>query len=472
MAIGSSPTVAHDYRLGFVSLGDEIALDELPVQGRLPGWLRGTLLRTGPARFEAGGRSLRHWFDGLAMLHRFGIADGRVSYANRALHSAAWRAVQERGELSYSEFATDPCRSLFKRVASAFSPALTDNANVNVARLGEEFIAMTETPMPIRFDPATLEAAGVAYKAPGQLTTAHPHHDPQRGELVNLAVALGPRSHYRFFAQRDRREQRRLASHAVREPSYVHSFGCTERHLVLAEGSLFVNPLRLALSGRPFIENYRWHPERGGRLLVFDRASGRLSRTAETPPFFCFHHVNAFERGDELVVDLLAYEDDEIVRALYLDRLRSGTQVSVPAARLRRYVVGPQGGSARIEDVGEHLLELPRINYAGSNGRPYRYLYGAGYDGEWLDRVVKVDLDRGEQRVWSDPGCYPGEPIFVAAPGGEDEDDGVLLTITLDAAQARSCLIVLDARTLHELARAAVPHVIPHSFHGQFSTTA
>ena len=28
---------------------------------------------------------MRHWFDGFAMLHRFGIADGEVSYANRFL---------------------------------------------------------------------------------------------------------------------------------------------------------------------------------------------------------------------------------------------------------------------------------------------------------------------------------------------------------------------------------------------------
>ena len=37
---------------------------------------------------------------------------------------------------------------------------------------------------------------------------------------------------------------------------------------------------------------------------------------------FCFHHVNAFEDGDDLTVDLLAYDDASVVRALTLDRLR------------------------------------------------------------------------------------------------------------------------------------------------------
>ena len=59
---------------------------------------------------------MRHWFDGLAMLHRFTIDGGSVSYGNRFLESRAYRAARERGSIAYGEFATDPCRSLFKRV--------------------------------------------------------------------------------------------------------------------------------------------------------------------------------------------------------------------------------------------------------------------------------------------------------------------------------------------------------------------
>jgi carotenoid cleavage dioxygenase-like enzyme len=59
--------------------------------------------------------------------------------------------------------------------------------------------------------------------------------------------------------------------------------------------------------------------------------------------------------------------------------------------------------------------------------------------------------------------------VFVAAPGGEDEDAGVLLSVVLDADAERSFLLVLDAADLSELARASVPHHIPFSFHGQFA---
>ena len=47
---------------------------ELEWQGTPPAWLSGVLLRTGPAKFEVGNTAYRHWFDGLAMLHRFAFA--------------------------------------------------------------------------------------------------------------------------------------------------------------------------------------------------------------------------------------------------------------------------------------------------------------------------------------------------------------------------------------------------------------
>ncbi len=141
--------------LGFTSLEDEVRVDALPLRGELPSWLEGSLLRTGPSKFEAGERSFNHWFDGQAMLHRFGIGAGSVSYASRFLRGQAYEATA-RGEIAFSEFATDPCRGLFKRVMAIFDPKLSDNANVNLVKLGERYIAMTETPIPVHFDAETL----------------------------------------------------------------------------------------------------------------------------------------------------------------------------------------------------------------------------------------------------------------------------------------------------------------------------
>lgn len=457
--------------LGFSTLEQEVVVDELELTGELPRWLAGSLLRTGPAKFEVGEQRMRHWFDGLAMLHRFTIEDGRVSYGNRFLESRSYKAAREQGRMVYGEFATDPCRSLFKRVQTLFSkPTLPDNANINVARLGERFIAMTEMPLPVQFDPHTLETAGVRpYEAPGQLTTAHPHSDRTGGGLLNYAAKLGRTSSYRFFGvSPDDSKPRAIASLPVKEPAYMHSFGLTERYLVLAEFPYVVNPLSLALSGRPYIENYLWKPELGTRFTLVDRATGAAIDGFKTDACFAFHHVNAYDIPGEVVVDLCTYPDASVIEDLYLDRLRAGKPIA--PATLTRFRLSLVDSSVRSERLAEEDLELPRINYGRCNERPYRYVWGNGNGlGGWIERILKVDTSSGETRSWSETSCYPGEPVFVARPEAKDEDDGALLSVVLDADAGTSFLLVLDAADLTELARAQAPHHIPFGFHGQFA---
>jgi beta,beta-carotene 9',10'-dioxygenase len=460
---------ATDARLGFRSLDEETAVDSLPVTGEVPAWLGGALVRVTPALLEVGGRRLAHWFDGLAMLNRFGFADGVVSYKNRFVDSDAY-ADARAGRWTRGGFATDPCRSIFKRVQSIFSPEVTDNPNVNLARVGERYIAMTETPLPIEFDPETLDTVGHlehADSVKAHVTTAHPHHDPERNELVSYVARFSRVSEYVLYGlSGDGSSRRVIARLPVEEPAYMHAFGMSGRYLILAEYPLRVKPLRMALSGRPFIENYRWRPEQGTRFQVIDRRSGALRGTYETEAFFCFHHVNAFERGSELVVDLVAYKDPGVIDALYLDD--DGPRGELPASELRRYVIDLNRRSVRFEALADGSVELPRIDYGRRNTRAYAYAYFTGGGPGWIDRLVKVDVRDGARREWSAPSCYPGEPIFVPRPGDETEDGGVVLSVVLDAAAGRSFLLVLDAQSFEELARADAPHHIPFGFHGQY----
>jgi beta,beta-carotene 9',10'-dioxygenase len=240
----------------------------------------------------------------------------------------------------------------------------------------------------------------------------------------------------------------------------------SERYLILAEYPLRVNPLRLAFSGRPFIENYVWNGDDPTRFQVFDRASGERHGTYETDAFFCFHPVNAFERGEELVVDMCTYPDSSLIDSLYLDE--HGVRAGFPHGELRRYTIDLAGGAVRSEPLTEGTLELPRIDYGRRNTEPYRYVYASRAADAWFDQLVKVDVREGSEKVWSAPGCHPGEPIFVREPGADGEDAGVVLSVVLDTAAGRSSLVVLDARSFEERARAEAPHHIPFGFHGQF----
>jgi beta,beta-carotene 9',10'-dioxygenase len=455
-------------RVGFEPLEREIRIDRLPVSGELPRWLDGSLLRTGPARWEVGTRSLEHWFDGLAMLHRFAFHDGEVSYANRFLRSRAYRSATERGEIGYVEFATDPCCALFERVSTEYAERLTDNGNVNLCRLGQRFIALNETPIPVQFDEETLEAAGVPYRPPGLLSTAHPHIERATGAILNYTAVLGPSNSYRFFRlPQDTATPELLATLPVGEPAYVHSFGLTARWFVLIECPFVVRPLDIVMSGRPYIENYRWQPERGMRLHLLSRDGGEHRGPFVSPETrFLFHHVNAYEAGEEVVVDICAFPDAAIIDALYMERLRAGEPIGW--AHLERYRISPGAGEVAHERLLDEWLDLPQINYARCNERPHRYVWGVGNGSGWIDRIVKADIVDRLATVWAQEGCFPGEPVFVAAPDARGEDEGVLLSVVLGP-HGTSFLLVLDAGTLRELARADVPHHIPFGFHGMFA---
>ncbi|MFP3964903.1 carotenoid oxygenase family protein [Actinomadura fulvescens] len=449
-------------------LGEEVALDSVPVEGDVPSWLEGTLVRNGPAHFGPA----RHLFDGLAMLHKFAFTDGRVSYANRFLRTRAYQSLREDGRIGYREFASDPCRRLTAPIASLFRQVFTDNANVNVVRIGAQLAALTETPLPIAFDPDTLETLGVAYDPPGRWVrspTAHPHFD-SAGAMITMQVHFGPRSSYRVYRQ-TANGFHLLAKVPVREPAYMHSFTLTERHVILTEIPFTVRPLDLAAARRPFIENYRWRPDRPTRFIVLDRHTGRERGRWDAEPVFCFHHVNAYDEPDgAITIDLCAYPDPALIDTLYLHTLAAG-RTPIPTGRLRRYRLEPGGRTTERSPV-DVPFEWPRTNYAVANARPYRYAYGAGAkdasNGEPITTITKLDLHEGEPTHWADGSSFTGEPVFVPRPGADAEDDGAVLAIVFDPARDGSFLLILDACDLSELARVQAPHRMPFGFHGDY----
>lgn len=461
------------FAAGLTTIAGEVPVPALSVTGAIPGWLDGTLLRNGPARFEGGHRAYRHWFDGLAMLHRFDIHEGQVSYANRFLDTDAYRAVRDGGRIGFGEFATDPCTSLFGRFFTRFGRRPSPNASVNVLPVADGCVALTETPLPVAFDVETLAATGVVGyddDLAGSVTTAHPQRDHCTGDVVNYVVRFGRESDYAVYRQAHDGNRRELVGRfPVSRPAYMHSFALTARYAVLVEFPLLVNPLSFLLRGRPFIENYRWRPEEGTRFVVMDLSDGSVRGEYRTGAFFAFHHVNAYDDGDDIVVDLCRYDDAAVIGALYLDQLRANA--GVPVAYPYRYRVDLSGGTVTTSRLADVTLELPTVADATRN-RLYRYAYGVsqfgGHGDDFINQLAKVDTAGGAPVVWHEDGCYPGEPVFVAAPGATAEDDGVVLSAVLDSAAGRSFLLVLDAATFTETARAEVPHAMPFGFHGVF----
>lgn len=472
---------------GFRDSLESPELEELlPLDGTLPEWLRGTYLRNGPAWFTIDGELYNHWFDGLAKLHRFDIRADGVHYLARFLESRNYVDTRRTGRRTYDQFATNPPRSLWQKILDSlyFPLAFGNNDVVSFGRLDDTWCALGETPTLEAIDPITLQTTkdfAFTDRTVSMITSPHPIRDERRRALYNYSTFVLPfLSRYQVWAVDDgARERRRVATVKVDRPAYMHSFGASDNHLVLTEYPLRVKPSRLlmgTMTDTPFIENFEWTGE-DVRFTVIAKDTGEVTGRFTAAPFFCFHHVNAWEDGEGgLVLDLVRFDDDDVVRRTYFDRLLGPDGGTMPDSALSRYRLPIRGSGALMppERLAAPAFEMPNIN-PSRVGLAHRYVYGFGFDapGDWNNTLYKVDLeDDGEGRVrrWYSDGCYPNEPFFVPSPDGEREDDGVVLSVVLDTTTTptSSFLLVLDATSFTELARARTPDPIPYGFHGAF----
>lgn len=482
------------YQIGFDNCEEVVEPIKLPVAGELPAWLEGTLLRNGPGVYEietdeGTTHSLDHWFDGLAVLHRFTIEDGTVRYRNAHLARGLGRRIADQGYADHMSFGNDPCQGLFGKLFTLFRKDVTDpktgrsvqNTGVTVGKLPDDrLISKTDASLLQFVDWETLDASEpVSYadldeRFEGQLAAAHSQKDLARNRLINYALKLGRTGQYTVFSvAEDPAEHEVLASFDA-PPAYIHSFALTERYVVLIIWPTHLNALKL-LWNRNITDSMSWEPEAGTIFHVVDRRQRKLVARYRSEAFFAFHNVNAWNEGDDVIIDLCGHDDAAVIDELFVDRLRDRT--TVPSlGRMRRYrledvsradIDEPRQVSGRI--LSSAPIELPRFNQR-YHMSPTRYVYGIseGEGSDYWNGLVKIDVETGDHMTWSEADCYPGEPIMLAAPDGEKEDDGVVVSVVLDGRNGSSFLVVLDATDLSELCRATGAPAVPFGFHGNF----
>lgn len=443
------------------------------VDGAIPDWLRGDLVRTAPALFSQGGWAAAHWFDAVGMLYRFSVrSPTEVAWAQRPLECSFARHAQ-RGRVPQASFGTPNGRPWWRRLVQPI-PERSDNTNVNVLKLGPDWVAMTETETQYVVDPESLSTRGaVRYDdalGADLAMLAHPHFDFARGRAVNVGTKLGPQAELVLFehapAERRRVEVGRWKG---REFPYVHSFVLTPTKAVLIDHPMRARPSSLLWSNKGYIDHFRWEGQSPTRLIVIDRKGGP-NRVLETDAMFVFHTVHAFDDGDGVVMDVLAYPDAGIVDRFRMDRL--ATQPLDLRASLVRLRLDLARGTVKREELLADGFEFPSVSYRKVSGGRHGAVWGARLRDEGAglrSTLVRVDPERGEVARFDDGDVVYGEPVFVARPGSTDEDDGVLLSVGSSPSSGRSHLAVLRAQDLERVATASVEAPLPLGFHGSFA---
>ncbi|CAK7198349.1 hypothetical protein SEUCBS139899_001010 [Sporothrix eucalyptigena] len=396
--------------------------------GIWPEWLDGTFVRMGAGRYtiplsEDGSKPnavLQHFFDGLAMLHKFRMDHGSVYYTSKHTAEGVVRRAQKKGFVETSFFgvnpntplkeAQDPCSSLLGTQGHV-GP---DDVNVNVTpRRGmhlpsdknpystgkaaanpetEEVLVHTDFNMLQVCDAKTLEPkrmlnySNIDPELAGYGICAHPPKDRVRGLTFNYVISYEGTMY--CFCMDIRANPAKLVWKTALPcaPCYIHSLAMTDKYVVFIR-----NPLHMDISDmtKQVMNMIEYEPESPTQFFVMEKITGKLVGSYKGNGFMFFHSVNGYDYVDPVTkttnihIDLCSYEGSYVPYREYnlsniVDPARpfqDGTLVRYELAGIEDASVHEPGRVTVVGAIPGVAAELPRIAKDASMKHGYRYVY-------------------------------------------------------------------------------------------------
>ncbi len=439
----------------------------LPVQGRWPAALQGTLYRVGPARRELGGVAMNHWFDGDGMLQAFRFADGKVSHHGALMATPKLKAEEAAGRLLYSGFGTTLPQS-----PPLAGPDTLNPANINLLHLpaNKELFALWEAGSALSVDPDTLQAKGFKVWSPetqGAAFSAHPRTAPD-GTVWSFGYVPGS-GRLLVYEIAPHGQLRRQHLMAAPQAEMVHDFAITQRHLVF-----LLQPLQFKgqLGAGNLLAHYRWDDTAPLVVLLVDMADFKVQRF-EVPATGVFHLANAWQEGGTVQVRFVAQPD--ILGAMQqMDVSRGRSNAATRATQFTHITLNPATGQARMENTGLSNVEFPRIHPA-RNGLLTRFTTllersrGMNPQVDGFDSVLTLQGNQQRRHRYGD-GWIAEEHVYLPTRPGAPEGRGWLLGTAYHWPSERTALSVFDVQAVDAgpMARVTLPYGLPLGLHGQF----
>jgi carotenoid cleavage oxygenase len=435
----------------FAPVHEEITATDLPVTGTIPDGLDGRYLRNGPNPVVAPDPAAYHWFLGSGMVHGVRLREGRAEwYRNRWVRSGD--VAEALGEAA--------------RPGPVFA-GFDFSANTNVIAQAGRFFAIVEAggrPYELTGELETIGPCDFDGTLPGGYT-AHPHRDPETGELHAVSYFFGWGNKVQYSVTGTDGRVRRTVDIEVGGSPMMHDFSLTARHVVIYDLPVTFD-LDSLQSGDGAGFPYAWNPDYPARVGVMSRdGDGSDVRWFDVEPCYVYHPLNAYDDGsDRIVLDVVRHP-----QMFATDR--QGPNEGPPT--LDRWTVDTSGDKVLEDRLDDRGQEFPRVDER-LTGRRHRFGYApaVGTDAGDIDltgSLLKHDLVAGRTEVRSfGPSRRAGEFVFVPAGPDAAEDEGVLMGFVHDDESGQTDLALIDATTLEDVAQVHLPVRVPYGFHGNW----
>jgi len=448
----------------------EVDLDNLEVDGNIPGDLDGAFYRIAPDH-QSPPRFLDDVpFNADGTVSSFRFKGGRVSLRHRYVRTDRFKAERAAGRALFGKyrnpFTDDPSVQGMNRNLANTNPVVFDG----------KLLALREDSPPVAMDPLTLETIGnwdFHGTLPGPTFTAHPKVDPETGQMIAFGFAAKGLYSRDVCYYEISPEGRVTHSVWFELPYYcmLHDWGVTRDYVVFPVIPVCGVGEAALKAGRP---HYAWDPSKDIFLGVLPRG-GEASdlRWFEAPNQFCSHVMNAFNEGTRVHIDVPRAEGNMFP---FFPELDHPWDPSKAASRLTRWTVDLASNSGGFESAvqfSDFMGEFPKTDDRYQMA-PYRHGWILGFGGV-RNSLGHIDHATGKTSVYDAGDDTPlQEPCFIPRNPGSAEGDGYIVQLATRISEMRTDVLLFEALDIEAgpFATIRLPIRLRPGYHGSWADAA
>ncbi|WP_417620667.1 carotenoid oxygenase family protein [Parasphingorhabdus sp.] len=464
----------HPYRNGaWTPVFEELDTEDLEIIGTIPADIDGLYVRnTENPVHDSIGRY--HPFDGDGMIHTIRIKDGKASYRNRFVRTEGFEAEQAEGGPLWIGIMGKPDDS--KRKGWGTHGSVKDSSSTDVVvHAGAILSTFYQCGEGYQLDPETLETLGTADWVPADGISAHPKVDEATGELLFFNYSTrAPYLHYGVVGPDNK--LRHFIPVELPGARLPHDMAFTENFVIFNDCPLYWKPE--LIERNLYIPSY--HPDEPTRFGIIPRLGQPEDiQWFEARPTYVLHWTNAYEEGDEIVLDGY-YQNDPVPPPLTdfpagYESMGASIDLHSFKPELHRWRFNLKTGETSEETLfDDYPVEFGMINQRIA-GQPYRYVYSVTGEPGWFlfNGLTKHDLATGKAEHLSfGEERYGSEAPFIPRANARSEDDGYLISFITDMKQDRSECIIIDAQNISAgpVCTIILPHRISSGTHATWAS--